>query len=244
MKCKLIAYTPNPERVVATAARICYSDSSVDDIMARFSDKKLTEDFIDKLNEMGHASPFEHVSFTFAIEGVSRALLAQITRHRLASFSVRSQRYCAYDNPEDLEEMVRNVSSYAKSKQAREEYITSYLVSCDKYNELIDLEEDKENARMVLPNAALTTIMFTANARELMHFFNLRCCIRAQKEIRTLANTMLKQVKEVAPLIFKYAGASCVKGYCTEGSKSCHKAPTIQELINNYNATNSDKTKK
>ena len=222
---KLIAYTPEPEKLIATAARVCYSNDPVDTIMDNFTDEKVSS-FIGKLVDMGHESPFEHASFTFAIDEVSRALLAQETRHRLASYSVRSQRYCKMDSDNKF-----IIPSLKNAKL----YKNSYNASITTYNELLEKGEKKENARMVLPEGSNTLIMVTMNARELMHFFNLRCCTHAQWEIRAVANKMLKLVKEVAPVLFKNAGPTCVqKGYCPEGIRSCGKAPTLKKLLDVY----------
>lgn len=175
-------------------------------------------------------SPFEHCAFTFGIEGVSRALLSQITRHRIgASFSVRSQRYCSED---DFQYVI------PKSIQRHEKHCVRYKALMadiqNLYNKLVELGVPKEDARMILPNACETRMIVTMNVRELWHFFNLRCCNRAQWEIRELANKMLELCKEASPLLFEHAGAACVKGYCPEGDMSCGKAPTLDALRTAY----------
>lgn len=234
MNVKLLDHTPEPEKLIAAAAKLCYSnktdiDSLLDDLTPDKVDK-----FVTRFEELGHESPLEHVSFTFGIEGVSRALLAQITRHRVgASFSVRSQRYCSEESFEYV--------TPAKIKDNDQASIAYQNIMADigkAYDKLIEAGIPKEDARMVLPNACKTRMIVTMNVRELWHFFNLRCCLRAQWEIRELANEMLKFCRKEAPLLFKHSGASCVRnGYCPEGKMSCGKAPTLDELHDAYEHT-------
>ena len=213
MNVQLLAHTPAPEQLVAASAKLCYSAASIADLAAIEADK--AAEFIGKLPE-AHQSPFEHVSFTFGIEGVSRAMLAQITRHRIASFSVQSQRYVemghfGYVIPQTI----------AENDEALDEYQhLMYLVQIV-YNKLTELGIPAEDARFVLPNACETRMIVTMNARELLHFFSLRCCKRAQWEIRAVADEMLRLCKEVAPEIFAKAGAGCVRGHCPEGKMGC-----------------------
>ena len=212
----LIAHTPEAEKVVAMAAKICYAKNvSIKKLQKKINDNDVSA-FITKLLESGHESPFEHISFTFGIEGISRACSHQLVRHRMASFSQRSQRYCFEDGfnyiePEDINEnedkIFRDFMRHSK----------------EVYSKLIDKGVKPEDARMVLPNACETKIIVTMNARELLHFFKLRCCKRAQKEIREVAFMMKNICRKVAPNIFQYAGPNCLKGYCTEGENSCMK---------------------
>lgn len=229
MKVTLLTYTPEPEKIVAAAARCCYSNDDPDKLLDEMTDEKAAK-FLQKLNDLGHQSPLEHVSFTFSISGVSRALLAQITRHRLASFSVRSQRYCGFNSSDFIEP-----PSIARSNM--EEHFNKALEQSKKnYDELIEAGITKEDARMVLPNAAATSMVVTMNARELLHFFALRCCTRAQWEIRNVANEMVKLVKKTAPNLFAKAGAACEQlGYCPEGKFSCGKSPSLDKLLEVYN---------
>ena len=228
IKCKLISHTPEPETVVSIAAKLCYSKSDVDGLVTGVLTGNNTEKFIDKLKEMGHESPLEHVSFTFAIEGVSRTLTHQLVRHRIASYSQKSQRYVSEN---DFEYIVppsiangAGVLLYDKlMKQIKQTYTL-----------LVNMNIPKEDARYVLPNATETKIIVTMNARSLFNFFSLRCCTHAQWEIRQLANLMLVEVQKVAPILFKNAGASCKKGYCPEGERSCGLAPTLSFLLDNY----------
>lgn len=214
MNVQLLAHTPNPEQLVAAAAKLCYSSASIADLAAIEADK--AAEFIGKLPE-AHQSPFEHVSFTFGIEGVSRAMLAQITRHRIASFSVQSQRYVdmsdgvGYVIPESIEQNPKARDVFDAFMRGIDTLYT-YLRSCG---------IPAEDARFILPNACETRMIVTMNARELLHFFSLRCCKRAQWEIRAVADEMLRLCKEVAPEIFAKAGPGCVRGHCPEGKMGC-----------------------
>ncbi|WP_437344478.1 FAD-dependent thymidylate synthase [Megamonas funiformis] len=225
MKCKLISHTPEPEKVVSIAAKLCYSKSDVDGLITGVLTGNDTEKFIDKLKGMGHESPLEHVSFTFAIEGVSRTLTHQLVRHRIASYSQKSQRYVSENNFEYIVP-----PSIARDSQAKEKFENLMCTIRQAYNELASMDIPKEDARYVLPNATETKIIVTMNARSLFNFFSLRCCTHAQWEIRQLANLMLAEVQKVAPILFKNAGASCKKGYCPEEGRSCGNAPTLSFL--------------
>ena len=220
MKIKILAHTPNPERVIALAGKLCYSPVGIDELNDKISDEQV-EKFITKLSDMGHMSPFEHASFTFAIEGISRNCSHQIVRHRLASFSQQSQRY------------VRMKGEYVVPPYIywHEELLLEFnhaLEDADKaYNKLVEglmrygrtEKEAIEDARYILPSACTTKMEVTMNVRELLHFFKQRCCKRAQWEIREVAKEMLKQCKEVSPILFKNAGAPC--STCTEGELKC-----------------------
>ena len=217
---KILTHTPDLEKLVSACAKLCYSSSPVDEIMENLTDEAV-EKFLTKLVDMGHESPTEHVSFTFMIDGVSRALLAQITRHRLASFSVRSQRYVDESNFDYVTSPVLDENIYGLGKvmaNIATEYQSIKKILMDNG---FTKEQANEQARAVLPNACATSLVMTMNARELMHFFNKRCCNRAQDEIRSVADEMLRQCKQVAPILFKNAGAPCVSGNCPEGSMSC-----------------------
>lgn len=324
-KVKLIANTPEPERVITVAAMLCYSDKTPEEILKKLEDStpETYEKYIQRLSSYGHQSPLEHASFTFTISNMTRSCLAQITRHRIASFSVQSQRYVNFGNftvgiPEYIEypahvdednSKVIDQNYMQKSiddcfEQAIEDSRISYnaihrqicfmLICkyiCDHAEELFgDSEEiclsDKEpesqepfkdvkiykkwfanheqahidepefvnmssefqldcliqifldnsdflkeyrkiqkvaneNARAVLPNACTCNAVVTMNARELLHFFSLRCCNRAQQEIRSIAWQMLMAVRPLAPNIFKHAGPSCLREGCHEGAMTC-----------------------
>lgn len=221
LKVILIRHTLSPEETVALGAKLCYSKSTVEQLKDRISQKDQSA-FIDKLMGMGHESVLEHASFTFGIEGVSRALLAQITRHRLASFSVQSQRYVGYEQgfgyiiPPRIQELGEDaVQEFARQMNTIEEWYRDWQAR------LGNGEKSNEDARFVLPNACETRMILTMNVRELRHFFALRMCERAQWEIRALATEMHRQCLEAAPALFKDAGPGCLRGKCPEGEKSC-----------------------
>ena len=215
MKVTLITHTPDPEKVVASAAKLCYSASDIESLMNGLTTEKV-EAFITKLTDLGHQSPLEHCTFTFGIEGISRATSHQLVRHRLASYSQKSQRYVKegqfeYIIPPKIIENRADKNVYENfMKYAQETY--DYFIS----NGI-----PAEDARFVLPNACETKIIMTMNIRTLLHFFEERCCDRAQWEIRHMAYAMLRVCKEIAPNIFAKAGASCVRGKCKEGKMSC-----------------------
>ena len=242
LKVTLLEHTPNPERLVAAAAKLCYSHMGVDEIYKKGDDESV-ERFIKMLSDLGHESPIEHVSFTFGIEGVSRSLLAQLTRHRIASYSVKSQRYVTegcfeFVTPPEIANDEKALSLYLDSmKQAQEKYdalseilkekhVKTFLSQGKTEKEAKRLAEKKaiEDARYVLPNACETKIVATFNARSLLNFFRHRLCERAQWEIRDMAYLMYKEVSKVAPTLFAKAGPPCVFGVCPEGKMSCGKA--------------------
>jgi len=180
---------------------------------------------------MGHESVLEHVSFTFLIEGVSRVLLAQLTRHRIASFSVQSQRYVSYADgfgyiiPPAIAALGEDAVAEYEGQMAQ---MQSWYEGWQK--RLGDAgEKSNEDARFVLPNACETRILMTMNARELRHFFALRMCSRAQWEIRQMATSMFEQCCRVAPAMFRDAGPGCLRGACPEGAKSCGRVAQIRE---------------
>lgn len=223
MKVRLLQYTPEPEKLVAAAARLCYSDKSADELMENFTPDKV-EAFVAKLVSLGHESPMEHACFTFAIDGISRACSHQLVRHRVGvSFSQKSQRYVKENQFEYV-----TPPKIAKNPELAEKFDKAMSDMQTAYAELLAAGVPAEDARFVLPNAASTSLVVTMNVRSLWHFFELRCCNRAQWEIRALANAMLKEVREVAPLLFANAGATCdSKGICFEGSMSCGKCKTV-----------------
>lgn len=223
MKVKLISYTPEPERMVAMSARLCYSPAGAEELAEKMSATQV-EKLVGKIVEMEHLSTLEHVCFTFAIEGVSRVLTHQLVRHRIASYSQQSQRYVS---EHDFESIIPPAIAANDAAKARFEQLMDTIQ--DVYNELVDLGIHKEDARYCLANAAETKIVVTMNARTLLHFFQLRCCARAQWEIRKLAENMLTEVKRVAPLLFKKAGPTCVTGnYCSEGELTCGRLAAMQ----------------
>ena len=228
MKVALVRHTLNPEEVVALGARLCYSKARVDDLLERVEAKDQTA-FVHKIMGMGHDSVLEHATFTFGIEGVSRVLLAQITRHRLASFSVQSQRYVSYESgfgyivPPKIEALGEDaVREFEQQMDTLHQWYTDWQ------QKLGTGEGGNEDARFVLPGACETRLMMTMNVRELRHFFGLRMCSRAQWEIRAMATEMHRLCMEVAPALFADAGPGCLRGACPEGAKSCGKAGEIK----------------
>ena len=216
MRVEVLAHTPEPERVVALAARLCYSEAGVKTLLGRL-DRTEVARLIDLLQERGHESPFEHASFTFAIEGISRACSHQLVRHRLASFSQQSQRWVSMRRAEFV--VPPSVARDGRAKEVFEGFLEQAESA---YRTLVALGVPREDARYVLPNACTTRLVLTMNARELLHVFRLRCCQRSQWEIRALAYMMLKKCREVAPLLFARAGAPCdVDGSCPEKDYSC-----------------------
>lgn len=234
---ELLRYTNNPEEIVAMGAKLCYSSTDIRELVNGIEAKDQSN-FIEKLMDIKHMSPIEHASFTFGIEGVSRSLLAQITRHRIASFSVQSQRYVG-----EISSKEKQTFDYIippRIEALGPEYISKFEDQMkqmqqwyDEWNNLLGAkgEQSNEDARFVLPNAAATKMLVTMNIRELLHFFNIRCCNRAQWEIRNLAGLMLQKVKEVAPIIFKEAGPGCISGPCPEGKMSCGRAREMRKLF-------------
>ena len=248
MKVTLIAHTPDPERIIATAAKLCYSSSDIMSLHDGLTDEKVA-DFIDMLASIGHESILEHVSFTFGIEGVSRACTHQLVRHRIASYSQKSQRYvnengfefitppeiaCVPEAKELFEaEMARLTESYEKladilTEKHKKELIeqgTDEKAAASKARKMAN-----EDARFILPNACETKIVVTMNVRSLFNFFRHRCCNRAQWEIRAVADEMLKLCFEAAPHVFKNAGPACVMtGRCPEGRMTCGKIAEVRD---------------
>lgn len=211
MKVKLLKYTNDPQKTCAIAARLCYSASTIDELEETITQEKI-KNLLGRVISSGHHSVLEHASFTFGVEGVSRALLAQLTRHRIASFSVQSQRYVKF---KDEIEFV--IPETIKQDESLLQKYKEFLENTKKlYQEFLQAGIAAEDARYVLPNASATKIVITMNARELRHFFSLRCCNRAQWEIRQMACQMLNLVKEVAPILFDDAGPNCLRGACHE----------------------------
>ena len=247
LKVELISYTSEPEKLIACAAKLCYSEVGADKISEGLSDEKVSS-FVNMLAEIGHESPIEHVKFTFAIEGVSRALLAQLTRHRIASYSVQSQRYVRIN---DFDYVLP--PEIAAIDEAREAFVAAMREDVKHYENLTKILKQKhqealmgrgkeekiaeklaekmaiEDARYVLPNACETKLICTFNARSLLNFFAHRCCNRAQWEIRELATEMLRLVSRVAPNIFKKAGPACLFGTGPEGKMSCGEQLNVKK---------------
>lgn len=251
MKVQLLQYTPEPEKTVAAAAKLCYSPVGANELMEGLT-LEATEKFIKVLMGLGHESPIEHISFTFAVEGVSRVLTHQLVRHRIGSYSQQSQRYVKLEQfdyiiPPSIEEI----------PEAKEMFVRIMENDQKAYNDLVDVLIQKhlekgvgagksekqakataekraiEDARYVFPNACETKVVFTMNARSLVNFFQHRCCERAQWEIRELATEMLKLVRVVAPTIFNKIGPNCLGNPCPEGAMTCGNIITVREKFEN-----------
>ncbi|MCK5473804.1 MAG: FAD-dependent thymidylate synthase [Candidatus Aenigmarchaeota archaeon] len=225
MKAILLKHTADAEKLAGVAAFTSCSPEGSDELM-NTKTKEECDKFLKRVLNYGHHSVIEHASFTFSVEGISRACTHQIVRHRIASYTQQSQRYVKFKElgfvmPPSIE----------KNEEAKKIYLEAMKNASSAYETLLNCGIKAEDARYVYPNASHTNIMITMNARELWHFFSLRCCTRAQWELREIAEKMLAEVKKVAPLLFENAGASCVRlGYCPEGSLGCGRYPTLKQL--------------
>ncbi|MCS7385535.1 MAG: FAD-dependent thymidylate synthase [Candidatus Methanomethylicota archaeon] len=201
MRVVLLAYTPEPERVVAAAIRQCRSSKGADQIYRELGDNDIKR-LIRHCIKMGHLSPIEHASFTFLIEGISRVTSHQLVRHRIASYSQQSQRAISLVDANYV--VPPSIEVNDKAKRIFDEVIEAAKRG---YETLLKLGIPREDARYLIPQAIETSIVVTMNARELLHFFSLRLAKDAQWEIRMMAKLMLKEVLKVAPTIFeKYRG--------------------------------------
>lgn len=251
MKVELLRYTPEGEKLIASAAKLCYSSVGISSIEENLSEES-TERFLNMLMKLGHQSPIEHISFTFGIEGVSRTLTHQLVRHRIASYSQQSQRYVKlnqfeYVIPPSIEGNEEAKKLFIEAMEKDQEYynrLTEILFNehytrmineglTDKEAKMKAEKEAIEDARYVFPNACETKIVVTMNARTLLNFFSIRCCLRAQWEIRALATEMLRLVKGIYPTLFKKAGPSCISGPCPEGNMTCGKISEVREKFKN-----------
>ena len=244
MKVTMLTHTPEPEKLIAMAAKLCYSSTDVATLESGLTDEKI-KSFLDMLMSIGHESPLEHVSFTFAIEGISRACSLQLVRHRIASYSQQSQRYVTMNNfkyviPPNITEYGLEEDYVAMMNDLRDKYeyiqkkLTEKLVEKEGNNDNKTIKKCEkianEDARFILPNACETSIIVTMNIRSLYNFFEHRMCNRAQWEIRELAWEMWKQCVEVSPTLFKHAGPPCTHGGCPEGKMSCGQVFEIREI--------------
>ena len=216
MHVELLYHTPDPERAIATAARLCYAPVGAAELMETMPEERV-QSVLSTIMGSGHFSTLEHASYTFAVDGVSRALTHQLVRHRIASFNQQSQRYVRFSDG------VATVKpeSVAASEEASAVFDRAIDAAVEAYGKLLEAGVPAEDARYLLPNAAETKIVITMNVRELLHFFRLRCCNRAQWEIRDMAHRMLELARPTAPFIFLDAGAPCVGGTCPEGKMTC-----------------------
>jgi thymidylate synthase (FAD) len=224
MNIELLHHTPEPERTVALAARLCYSPTGLDELKEKIGSGDIRQ-FIDKIMSLGHHSVLEHASFTFGVEGISRVTSHQLVRHRVASYSQQSQRYVSHVERFDAV-IPPSIDSNEETKR-----IFDFTVGVvhQAYKQLVEMGVQPEDARYLLPNATETKVIITMNARELLHFFKLRCCMRAQWEIRSMAVGMLKLAKQAAPTIFRDAGPGCVAGPCPEGEFCCGRTAQVRK---------------
>jgi thymidylate synthase (FAD) len=221
MNVKLLSYTPNPEKLPAMAAKLTHSRTKPEDL-EKHSNKELLS-LLEHVMKLGHTSIVEHANFTFTISGVSRSLTHQLVRHRIASYAQQSQRYVNLKEPSYV-----IPPSIEENEEMKRAYVETMNIVWKQYNKLLKMGIPAEDSRYVLPNATCTNIMVTMNARSLLNFFELRCCLHAQWEIRKLANLMLEEVRKVAPTIFKNAGPPCrTRGICREDDKHCPLYPRL-----------------
>ena len=226
LRVELLYHTPDPERAIATAARLCYAPIGASELIESMSPERMYS-VLSTVLAGGHFSTLEHASYTFAIEGVSRTLTHQLVRHRIASYEQQSQRYVKY---KDGIEVIKP-ESIAADEAASARFDELMAAIQDAYQEFLDAGIPAEDARYVLPNATETKLVMTMNARELRHFFSIRCCNRAQWEIRDMAWQMLELVRPTAPFVFAEAGPGCVKGGCPEGKMCCGEPyPKVKPL--------------
>jgi len=223
MRVQLLTHTPDPEQVVAAAARLCYSDASISQLLERAPEQ--APRLLRKILDLGHLSVLEHANFTFGIEGISRACSHQLVRHRIASYSQQSQRYVSHTAPFEAVVPASITAQPALAARFEAHLVTTHEL----YRALLEAGIPAEDARFVLPNAAATKLVMTMNARELHHFFTLRCCRRAQWEIRAMAREMLRLARHAAPLLFAEAGPGCLRGACPEGAMSCGEAAAVRK---------------
>jgi len=220
----LLQHTPDPDRSVAIAGRLCYAPVSAADLKQEMTDDEVAK-LVRILVRSGHHSALEHASFSFAVDGVSRACTHQLVRHRLASYNQQSQRYVHFGGGDSFVVPPKIAANAAAGKV----FLEAMDQARSAYDRLVDLglaegrtrESVQEDARFVLPNAAETKIVVTMNARELRHFFRVRCCHRAQWEINALAWQMRTMLREVSPHLFEGTGPPCLYGACGEGKMTC-----------------------
>ncbi|MDR3230338.1 MAG: FAD-dependent thymidylate synthase [Synergistaceae bacterium] len=231
----LLSHTPEPDELVAAAARLCYSDVTVSSLLEREA-AKLSEGLLAELWRSGHHSPFEHASFTFGVDGLSRVASHQLVRHRLASYSQQSQRYVKMDGGG-----VVLPPTIADNPEARTLFERQAEAARETYGALVGMGVPAEDARFILPHGWETRLVLTMNARVLHHFFVLRLCRRAQWEIRELARLMLVECRKAAPVIFRMAGPSCVReGECREARSCGRPYKSMEDLIESDKNKNMD----
>ncbi len=213
----LLSHTPDPQRVIGAAARLCYAPVGAAELAEKLSDDEI-ERLLKLILRSGHLSVCEHASFTFAIEGISRACSHQLVRHRLASYSQQSQRYVKLKKP-----LIITPPAVAAEPELAARFEAATEAAYADYQGMLADGMEAEDARYLLPQAVETKIVVTMNARELLHFFTLRTCERAQWEIRAMAERMVVLVLPLAPIIFGKTGPACIRGRCSEGKFYCGK---------------------
>jgi thymidylate synthase (FAD) len=233
LRVTLVTHTPDPDRTVAAAGRLCYAAVSAAELSAAMSGDQVAK-LVRILVRSGHHSALEHASFSFAVDGVSRACTHQLVRHRLASYNQQSQRYVNFSAADSFV-VPPSVDANAEAKTV---FLKAMGDARAAYDRLVELglaegrtkESVQEDARFVLPNAAETRIVVTMNARELRHFFQVRCCRRAQWEINALAWQMRAMAREISPLLFEGSGPGCLYGTCPEGKMTCGQPYQADEV--------------
>jgi thymidylate synthase (FAD) len=233
LRVTLLQHTPDPDRSVAIAGRLCYAPVSAAELKEGMSDSEVAA-LVGILVRSGHLSALEHASFSFAIDGVSRACTHQLVRHRLASYNQQSQRYVHFGGDDSFVVPPK----IAANPAAEQVFLAAMQQARSAYDQLVDLglsegrsrESVQEDARFVLPNAAETKIVVTMNARELRHFFSVRCCRRAQWEINALAWQMRAIVRDISPHLFAHSGPPCLYGDCQAGKMTCGQPYSAAEV--------------
>jgi thymidylate synthase (FAD) len=228
MNVSLLSFTPEPLRVIFTAARSCYSPSAPLEIWEKASDEEKMLALIKRTVESGHHSVLEHVSFTFGVKGISRACSHQLVRHRLASYSQQSQRYVRKtDSAAVVPGSISDVRKFKEKFDALLGEIEAF------YNEMVEAGIPAEDARYILPNAVTTNIVMTMNMRELIHASSLRLCLRAQWEIRRLFLEMRKALErnEDTARLSDFVLMKCeITGFCDEAD-CCGIRPPKDEVL-------------
>jgi thymidylate synthase (FAD) len=219
MKVELLGYTPEADFITGMAALLTHSE--LQPYLLKKMDKKQAKIILESVIRMGHTSVVEHSLFTFSISNVSRALTHQLVRHRIASYSQQSQRYVKLNKPHYI--TPPSITQHAEIKKLYKKIIEEIWTL---YQKMQKEDIPLEDARYILPNATYSNIIVSMNARSLLNFFELRCCLYAQWEIRKLAYKMLKLVKEIAPTIFSNAGPLCkTNNTCIMDKKKCKWYP-------------------
>lgn len=224
MEVKLIRYTPDPELTIAAAARVSMSGLTIGETFEETS-RQAASRLLKQLIAAGHLSPLEHASFTFSIEGISRVTSHQLVRHRIASYTQQSQRFVMLREPQYIVPR-----SFSASPELRSRYIELVDAAFRLYSDMVALGIPAEDARYILPEATVTRLVMTMNARELVHVCSLRLCHRSQWEIMELFQRVKEEVSKVAPTLGEQLVAKCYRlGYCDE-PESCGLFPTREPI--------------